>query len=251
MQKILQIDKRVGETPLEAIEKFRENHPEYEDVKMAYAGRLDPMASGLLLVLIGEECRKRDQYQNLDKVYEFEIILGIETDSLDILGLITKNSLQYRKSEILPQLERIVAKFPKKFKQKYPLYSSKTINGKPLYWWTRNNRLGEIDIPEKTVEIFNLEMIENREETTQKLVEEIQKRVKRLKGNFRQNEILTDWEEFKTTNTNRDLQIVKLRAKVSSGTYIRSIAEAIGEQLEIGVTSFEIRRICVGEFKLN
>jgi tRNA U55 pseudouridine synthase TruB len=151
----------------------------------------------------------------------------------------------------LPQLERIVAKFPKKFKQKYPLYSSKTINGKPLYWWTRNNRLGEIDIPEKTVEIFNLEMIENREETTQKLVEEIQKRVKRLKGNFRQNEILTDWEEFKTTNTNRDLQIVKLRAKVSSGTYIRSIAEAIGEQLEIGVTSFEIRRICVGEFKLN
>ncbi|HEX9805051.1 MAG TPA: hypothetical protein VGA67_05190, partial [Candidatus Dojkabacteria bacterium] len=132
MQKILQIDKRVGETPLEAIEKFRENHPEYEDVKMAYAGRLDPMASGLLLVLIGEECRKRDQYQNLDKVYEFEIILGIETDSLDILGLITKNSLQYRKSEILPQLERIVAKFPKKFKQKYPLYSSKTINGKPL-----------------------------------------------------------------------------------------------------------------------
>ena len=58
MKKILKLYKKEGETPLEAIERFRRKNPEYRNEKMTYAGRLDPMAEGVLLVLAGNECKK-------------------------------------------------------------------------------------------------------------------------------------------------------------------------------------------------
>ena len=63
MQKVLLLKKKVGETPLEIISEFKKNNLEYQNQKLGYAGRLDPMAEGLLLVLIGEECKKRKEYE--------------------------------------------------------------------------------------------------------------------------------------------------------------------------------------------
>src|SRR3989344_5610173 len=62
MKKIILIHKKEGETPLEALEDFRRKNKKYKNVKMTYAGRLDPMASGLLLVLAGEEVKKKEKY---------------------------------------------------------------------------------------------------------------------------------------------------------------------------------------------
>ena len=59
MKKIIVINKKEGETPLEALEDFRRKNKEYKDVKMTYAGRLDPLVSGLLLVLAGDEVREK------------------------------------------------------------------------------------------------------------------------------------------------------------------------------------------------
>jgi tRNA U55 pseudouridine synthase TruB len=55
IQKIIVLNKKEGETPLEALSLFRSTHKSFKDVPMTYAGRLDPMASGLLVILIGEE----------------------------------------------------------------------------------------------------------------------------------------------------------------------------------------------------
>ena len=92
MEKRVIIYKKVGETPLEALENFRtkrldEGHVEYRNIPMTYAGRLDPMAEGDLLILIGEECKKKDAYLGLDKEYEVEVLFGIETDTHDVLGI--------------------------------------------------------------------------------------------------------------------------------------------------------------------
>ena len=51
MQKVIVLSKKEVETPLQALEFFRAKHKEYKDLKMTYAGRLDPMASGVLVVL--------------------------------------------------------------------------------------------------------------------------------------------------------------------------------------------------------
>ena len=59
MKKVLIFNKKEGETPLEVLDKFRAKNKIYQDIKMTYAGRLDPMASGILLVVAGEEIKKK------------------------------------------------------------------------------------------------------------------------------------------------------------------------------------------------
>lgn len=92
MQKFIMLDKAVGETPLSCAEAYRTEHPELEGVSMAYAGRLDPMASGKLLVLLGEECKNQTAYHSLDKEYEFSVLLGVGSDSHDVLGRLSTHS---------------------------------------------------------------------------------------------------------------------------------------------------------------
>ena len=67
MKKWVVIDKEVGETPLMSLQKWKRVNPAYANISASYAGRLDPMASGKLLVLLGEECKKQKAYTNLDK----------------------------------------------------------------------------------------------------------------------------------------------------------------------------------------
>jgi tRNA U55 pseudouridine synthase TruB len=66
------IDKKVGETPLELINRIRIEMPELKDERLSYAGRLDPMAEGQMLILVGDENDNREKYLGLDKEYEAE-----------------------------------------------------------------------------------------------------------------------------------------------------------------------------------
>ena len=86
---IITLYKLVGETPLACIERFREDNPVYKQVNMTYLGRLDPMAEGVMPVLAGDT-REKQKYLDFDKTYEFEVLWGFETDTYDILGLVTK-----------------------------------------------------------------------------------------------------------------------------------------------------------------
>ena len=174
MSDVIPIYKALGETPYQAILKFKKRFPEYMNVKISYAGRLDPMAEGLLLLLVGEENQKRKKYENLSKTYEFTVLLGIATDTYDILGKIVHspnlNSHLINNSSIVEsgdgtsmdygkwQMENILKSFLGKRVQPYPPYSSKAVKGKPLYWWARENRLDEIEIPTKVIEIYDIKL---------------------------------------------------------------------------------------------
>ncbi|BCX13620.1 MAG: hypothetical protein KatS3mg085_152 [Candidatus Dojkabacteria bacterium] len=239
------IYKKLGETPLEALNKFKSGN-NIED-KLAYAGRLDPMAKGLLVVLQGEECKRRNFYQNLDKVYKFKILFGIETDTFDSLGIITKIKL----SQIdLDDFKKIVKELNRvELMQQYPSFSSKTVNGKPLFWWARNNKLSEIQIPQKKVKIYSLKILKISKLNSKKILSENQKRLELVKGDFRQKQIKKIWEE-KIKNLNHQFIIAELETKVSSGTYIRSLCSLIGQKLNSCAIAWEIERIQVGSFKL-
>ncbi|MEY2671815.1 MAG: tRNA pseudouridine synthase tRNA pseudouridine55 synthase, partial [Candidatus Parcubacteria bacterium] len=58
------------------MEKARFDHPEWKNLPMTYAGRLDPVAEGLLLVLVGDDCKEKDKYLDLNKEYELSILFG-------------------------------------------------------------------------------------------------------------------------------------------------------------------------------
>ena len=59
--------KRVGETPLQSIARFKQDNPHFKDISMTYAGRLDPMAEGLLMLLSGDAIAHKDKYLDLPK----------------------------------------------------------------------------------------------------------------------------------------------------------------------------------------
>ena len=63
------VDKKCGQTPLDCIKDIKKANPELAHLPMTYAGRLDPLAEGVLVILIGDECLKKDEYLKLEKVY--------------------------------------------------------------------------------------------------------------------------------------------------------------------------------------
>jgi tRNA U55 pseudouridine synthase TruB len=140
---MIRIYKHVGETPLEALQRFRTDYPGYNDTRLSYAGRLDPMAEGELLVLEGEENDRRGEFLGVDKTYEFQVLFGYATDSFDLLGLPqtdtgnTFNSKFYRKDKLTRRLTVICEDLKGSWSMRYPPYSSKTVEheGKQTPLW--------------------------------------------------------------------------------------------------------------------
>ena len=242
---VFQIYKNIGETPLMALERFRDLHKEFADLPMTYAGRLDPMAEGILLILVGDECKNKDKYLGLDKEYEVEIVFGIETDSYDALGIARITRSDLRGPTSLSSI-RSFQNYIGKFKQKYPPYSSKTIQGVQLHKLARNAELPE-KMPEKDVEIYSIELIGSRKIDSNELKKTIFEKIDLVKGDFRQKEIKTRWNQvfdnIENLNPKQSFEVIKILVKCSSGTYMRSLANRIGEDCGIGAFALGIKRL--------
>jgi tRNA pseudouridine55 synthase len=247
VKKVILLNKREGETPLEALDTFRTKHNAYKDVKMTYAGRLDPMASGLLLVLAGDETKNKEKYLNLEKEYEFRVLFGFSTDTYDILGkVINSKNILITKKEIEKAIKNNIKSFLGENIQKYPIYSSKTVKGKPLFIYARANE--EVDTPSRKVFIKKLKLEKIVQIDNKKLFKNIEKRIKKVQGDFRQDEILKIWrKELLTPNK---FIVASFKIKCSSGTYVRSVANSLGEKIGTGALAFSIKRTKIGEYML-
>lgn len=122
--------------------------------KVGHTGTLDPLATGVLVLCIGNATKLVEILTSTEKEYEAEIILGIKTDTLDITGNILKEENTFKTKE---EIESVLQKMTKKYEQTVPIYSAVKINGKKLYEYARNNE--EIELPKRMVEIKKLELI--------------------------------------------------------------------------------------------
>lgn len=248
-QSILNLYKKAGETPLACMERYRVLNPEYVGVPMTYAGRLDPMAEGVLIVLTGKikEAAKKELL-DFDKVYEFEVLWGFETDTFDALGLVTEVGKEPLRN-FDKKIDKLLSEVQKKKTQTYPPYSSRTVGGKSLFEYAREGKLDEIDIPTKQIHIFSLEHIHTRHISQKKLLTEIEERISKVAGDFRQEEIINLWRE--KVNLEGDVLISMCRAVVTSGTYVRSIAKELGSRMESGALAYSIKRTRVGPYLIE
>jgi len=245
MEKVLNLFKRIGETPLERLDRFRLENPEYKDAKLSYAGRLDPMAEGVLFVMVGEENKNRKKYLNLTKEYYFEVLFGFATDTYDILGLITE---QKPYSDIdKTMLLRATAGYKGKQKQLYPAYSSKPVKGKALFEWAREAGLDDVDIPEKEIEIFNIQCEKITSIGKDDVWRDIERRIAKVKGDFRQRDIGKSWMEALLGSPMREYVIASFKVSCTSGTYVRSLANGIGQDLGTPSLAWSIVRQKVGD----
>lgn len=249
-QGVFAVYKPVGATPLDMVVKLKEKFPELKDLKIGYAGRLDPMASGVLLLLVGEENKARESYLFLDKEYRAEICFNVETDTYDVLGIVKKhpnNKTQVTRNK----LEKIVKSFVGKISQKYPPYSSKTIDGVPLYKLARDGVLNEEKIPQKEIEIYGFELIDLQSVFVTEVHDTVLPKINMVKGDFRQDKILKSWEQFFEQNTQDQFKVATMSISCSSGTYIRSLAHQIGRKLGAGAILYNLTRTRVGTYTLT
>ncbi len=250
------IEKKVGETPLEALEKLRASRPELAGTPLAYAGRLDPMASGRLLVLIGEECKNQTDYHNLDKEYQVEILFGVKSDSGDVLGLVTEG---IRSTITTDKIKSTFVNLTGPIELPYPIFSSRTVQGKPLHTWAMENRLSEITIPTKKSEIYALNLSDlttiSRDELVVKSLAKIESIPpvtdprKALGNDFRRPLVRKAWQEFLDNGGKDDIfYLAEITCICSSGTYMRTLAEIISERLDSLGLAFSIHRTKIGQY---
>ncbi len=162
---ILLIDKPAGWTSFDVVAKIRgqirhsykENgiNPTKRQLKVGHAGTLDPFATGLLVILLGDGTKKADEFLKLDKVYESEIRLGQTSTTGDPEGELTSVS------ESIPTKEEVAAvlsRFTGEISQRPPIFSAIKINGQRAYKLARDGK--EVEIPERIVTIHSLELLE-------------------------------------------------------------------------------------------
>lgn len=246
---VLPVYKEWGDTPLQTLEKLRVQYPVLEKATLSYAGRLDPLAEGLMLVLVGEANKEREKYLGLSKRYEVEVLFGIGTDSGDIFGI--PNISAQGGIDSLKNFEITLNSFLGKHHFDYPLYSSKTVQGKPLHQWVNEGRVGEIEIPKTDVEIFSIKNLGTREIHFKEILEKVQKAVNTVKGDFRFEEIESSWKSIQDKfQDNKAFLILKIECDCSSGTYMRTLAEEIGKKCQTGALAYSIKRTKVGDIDL-
>lgn len=236
MDGLLLIDKPAGWSSFDVIRKLR---PVLGIKKMGHAGTLDPMATGLLIVLIGKATKKQDQFMKQDKRYEAEVTLGATSDTDDVEGTVTSS----------PETALGAGKQLRDFardRQVAPMFSSGQAGSK------------------------------DKKETEQLTLKKVQKTLEQFTGEIEQvppqhSAIKVDGKRaYKTARaggatqlkarkvTIHDLQlheyeypVLRITCSVSSGTYIRSLARDIGVALGTGAYLSALRRTRIGEYTVE
>lgn len=247
---ILILYKPVGYTPLQLINNYKIKY-KMTNIKFSFAGRLDPMAHGLMIYLYGDTCKLQDQYISFDKIYEFKLMLGVSTDTNDILGIIN-NYCDSNNISMSSLQTTIYNYFRGEIKQYYPKFSSKTINGTPLWKLALENNIQFNEIPYKYVNIHNIEILSKEYYKSYYLIPKIINKIKLMKSNtFRNEEIIKLWNKLKENlGKKTEFVIFKMKAKVSSGTYIRELCKNIGEIYNLPALALDIYRTDVGNYNV-
>jgi len=257
MKRRVIIEKLVGETPLMAIGRWKEENPEYKDVPASYAGRLDPMASGKLLVLLGEECKRQKEYTKLDKEYEIDVLLDVGSDTGDALGLV-EYSGKTTPVDNFSRLGEILRAEEGSRTHLYPVFSSKTVNGKPLFMYALEGTLGSIDIPTHEERIYRIKYRSLTSLLASKLsqrVTEFLKNVpksdepsKALGADFRIDAVRASWDRLFRETGECEFAVLSLRITCGPGTYMRSLAPRIGEAFGTRALALSINRTKIGRY---
>jgi tRNA pseudouridine(55) synthase len=239
--------KNLGETPAEAVLRFKKEKPEFDFLPVTYAGRLDPMAEGLLLLLSGEEVKNKEKFLDLPKTYEAEILWGFHTDTLDILGIVSDEHNNFPEEE---DIKKYLSKTKGLFEQTYPLYSSRPVLGKSLFQWAREGKENEIQIPKHGVEVFQSSFLGRRNIFGDKLLNEIISKISLVNGDFRQKVIMEKWREVLKGKEKEVFVIDKISLKVSSGFYVRQFVYDMSLEFGLSGLTFHIKRTEVGEHRI-
>lgn len=215
---LILVYKKKGKTSRNVVENIFKKY----GVKAGHIGTLDPMAKGLLPVLVGNTCKLSKYLMEHDKTYLVEMKFGYNTETLDIEGEILEEDKSFRENNIVDNefFDMIIIAMKKELgtkKQIPPIYSAKKLNGKKLYEIAREDKEKAIEMAKekaKEITIYNMYDISLKEL----------------------------WD-----NNPKDI-VLSFKVECSSGTYIRSLVRDIAENMGTIAIMTDLRRIAVGNY---
>ena len=193
----------------------------YGKFKVGHGGTLDPLASGVLPIAVGEATKLAGRLLDSDKIYSFTIRFGEETDTLDLEGEVVGTS---DRRPTLDDVEAILGKFTGPIEQVPPTYSALKVDGERAYDLARSG--AEVVLQSRNVTVHSLRVFVSLCEKKDELT--------------RRHE-----------DTKEKIQSVTLIAHVSKGTYIRSLARDIARALGTVGHVTMLRRDKAGPFALD
>ena len=153
------VDKPAGMSSFSVVSRLRRIFRTLGVTKAGHTGTLDPLATGLLPICIGESTKFAQRLLDADKGYFATIKLGVATTTADAEGEITA------RSDVLidtPTFEAMLTQFHSKIEQVPPIYSALKIDGKPAYEYARAGLA--VEIKSRIVEIYAVELVGSRPE---------------------------------------------------------------------------------------
>lgn len=200
------IDKPAGITSFGVVARVRRQLSEQagKRMKVGHTGTLDPFATGLLILVVGDYTKRAAEFSKLDKTYEATLVLGQVSSTGDPEGELKAIS---SKKPLLDQVETAVGKFVGQISQTPPVYSAIKVGGVRAYKLARRGE--EVEMPSRQVTIHDLKILDYK------------------------------YPEL------------KIVCSVSSGTYIRTLAEDIGRELGVGAYTLNLRRLSVGGWNVG
>jgi len=162
MNGIILIDKPAGMTSRDVVDKVSRA---LKTKRIGHTGTLDPLATGVLVLCVGNATKIVELLTSYDKEYIASVTLGIETDTLDIEGTILNeaDNVVVTKEQVLTALKKFVGKI----EQEVPKYSAVKVNGKRLYDYARRNK--QVELPKRNVEIYDLSLVSDLEKSNGKI----------------------------------------------------------------------------------
>lgn len=231
--KCASVYKKVGYTPLQVVKDILPYLHLEEAEKITYVGRLDPMAEGWMHVLWNGDMEEKAKLAALDKIYEIEVVLGVSTDTGDMLGLVTGTDV---KNVDATEISNAVQSFVGPFTYAYPKYSSPNIK-ETLKGGGQKEKL-------QKGTIYSIEEVRSEKIKSVDLEKSILDKLLlcKMDGDFRLDSIQERWRLYFQKNDKSYLKVT-LRVECSSGTYMRTLAEEIGKKVGMSAYAQGIKRI--------
>jgi tRNA pseudouridine55 synthase len=207
---ILVLDKPTGISSNAALQKVKRL---YQAQKAGHTGSLDPLATGVLPICLGEATKVSHYLLDADKRYRAKCVLGSVTTTGDSDGDIidTKPIPELNKTQILD----LLASFEGEQDQTPPMFSALKHNGRPLYEYARKGI--EIERKSRRITLFEIKLL-----------------------------------DFSTVNKSADKPaFIEIEVHCSKGTYIRTLCEDIGQAIGCGAHISALRRVTSGPFSLS
>ena len=232
--------------------------------RLCFAGRLDPLAQGVMMLLTDDDVSEMNVHLLHNKVYEFKLIIGISTESLDLAGKITNicpPSAEHTAEYFKETFHRFIETYDT---QRYPLVSSFVVKlgavRKPLWWFAKHNIPVEVPIKQVRIHEYDIGVIESV--PIDKFIECSLSRLDTVVNEKTRYDLQTDVLKNQYVSVldnirynlhpnnpnypnNPNLVCISIKLDVTTGFYVRQFCEDFGKHIGYPCIAFDITRTAI------